>query len=164
MRSKVSRNFVLLAPPSCGEVSANKSANVGALIFIVTLFGSVLIIAYHPPFVQRFLKNKRVFTEMKNLGLVDGQGYGWRKIVKELESRSLPAPEIKIRKNSITVTIWFEKPLKLLSLDQRNSYVPVCQLSKGIYLFKQKFHFLIRLLKAIRRITDQDSFKGTGLK
>lgn len=55
MRSKVSRNFVLLAPPSCGEVSANKSANVGALIFIVTLFGSVLIIAYHPPFVQRFL-------------------------------------------------------------------------------------------------------------
>ena len=57
---------------------------------------------------------------MKNLGLVDGQGYGWRKIVKELESRSLPAPEIKIRKNSITVTIWFEKPLKLLSLDQRN--------------------------------------------
>lgn len=66
------------------------------------------------------IKNKRVFTEMKNLGLVDGQGYGWRKIVKELESRSLPAPEIKIRKNSITVTIWFEKPLKLLSLDQRN--------------------------------------------
>ena len=57
MRSKVSRNFVLLAPPGCGEVSANKSANVGALIFIVTLFGSVLIIAYHPPFVQRFLKN-----------------------------------------------------------------------------------------------------------
>lgn len=56
MRSKVSRNFVLLAPPSCGEVSANKSANVGALIFIVTLFGSVLIIAYHPPFVQSFLK------------------------------------------------------------------------------------------------------------
>ena len=55
MRSKVSRNFVLLAPPSCGEVSANKSANVGALIFIVTLFVSVLIIAYHPPFVQRFL-------------------------------------------------------------------------------------------------------------
>uniref|UniRef100_UPI003AF075AE hypothetical protein n=6 Tax=Parasutterella sp. TaxID=2049037 RepID=UPI003AF075AE len=46
---------VLLAPPGCGEVSANKSANVGALIFIVTLFGSVLIIAYHPPFVQRFL-------------------------------------------------------------------------------------------------------------
>ena len=31
-------------------------------------------------------------------------------------------------------------------------------------VFKQKFHFLIRLLKAIRRITDQDSFKGTGLK
>ncbi|WP_418945066.1 ATP-binding protein [Parasutterella sp.] len=29
---------------------------MGALIFIVTLFGSVLIIAYHPPFVQRFLK------------------------------------------------------------------------------------------------------------
>ena len=55
MRSKVSRNFVLLAPPSCGEISANKSANVGALIFIVTLFGSVLIMAYHPPFVQRFL-------------------------------------------------------------------------------------------------------------
>ena len=56
MRSKVSRNFVLLAPPGYGEVSANKSANVGALIFIVRLFGSVLIIAYHPPFVQRFLK------------------------------------------------------------------------------------------------------------
>lgn len=66
------------------------------------------------------IKNERVFTEMKKLGLVDGQGYGWRKIVKELESRSLPAPEIKIRKNSITVTLWFEKPLKLLSLDQRN--------------------------------------------
>ncbi|WP_418574997.1 hypothetical protein, partial [Parasutterella sp.] len=48
---------VLLAPPSCGEVSANKSANVGALIFIVTLFDSVLIIAYHPPFVQRFLNS-----------------------------------------------------------------------------------------------------------
>ena len=30
--AKVSRNFVLLAPPSCGEVSANKSANEGALI------------------------------------------------------------------------------------------------------------------------------------
>ena len=57
MRSKVSRNFVLLAPPSCGEVSANKSANVGALIFIVILFGSVLTIAYHPPFVQRFLNS-----------------------------------------------------------------------------------------------------------
>ncbi|WP_302310569.1 hypothetical protein [Parasutterella excrementihominis] len=49
-------------------------------------------------------------------------------------------------------------------LYKESSYVPVCQLSKGIYLFKQKFHFLIRLLKAIRRITDQDSFKGTGLK
>lgn len=51
-----------------------------------------------------------------------------------------------------------------LSCPRKSSYVPVCQLSKGIYLFKQKFHFLIRLLKAIRRITDQDSFKGTGLK
>ncbi|WP_418945378.1 PD-(D/E)XK nuclease domain-containing protein [Parasutterella sp.] len=30
---------------------------MGALIFIVTLFGSVLIIAYHPPFVQRFLSS-----------------------------------------------------------------------------------------------------------
>ncbi len=57
---------------------------------------------------------------MKNLGLVDGQGYGWRKIVKELESRSLPAPEIKIGKKSITVTLWFDKPLKQLSLAQRN--------------------------------------------
>src|SRR5699024_4713464 len=56
IRSKVSRNLVLLAPPSCGEVSANKSANEGALIFIITLFGSVLIISHHPPFVQRFLK------------------------------------------------------------------------------------------------------------
>ena len=65
-------------------------------------------------------KNEKIFTEMKNLGLVDGQGHGWRKIVKELESRSLPAPGIKVRKNSITVTLWFEKPLKLLSLDQRN--------------------------------------------
>ncbi|WP_373217178.1 hypothetical protein, partial [Parasutterella excrementihominis] len=37
-----------------------KSANVGALIFIVTLFGSVLIIAYHPLFVQRFLTCKEV--------------------------------------------------------------------------------------------------------
>ena len=59
-------------------------------------------------------------------------------------------------------------PLKLIfnkvSCPRKSSYVPVCQLSKGIYLFKQKFHFLIRLLKAIRRITDQDSFKGTGLK
>ena len=63
MRSKVSRNFVLLAPPSCGEVSANKSANVGALIFIITLFGSVLIIVYHPPFVQRFLKVRFNFFE-----------------------------------------------------------------------------------------------------
>ena len=55
---------------------------------------------------------------------------------------------------------------KNLGLEEasKDSYVPVCQLSKGIYLFKQKFHFLIRLLKAIRRITDQDSFKGTGLK
>ena len=51
-----------------------------------------------------------------------------------------------------------------VSCPRKSSYVPVCQLSKGIYLFKQKFHFLIRLLKAIRRITDQDSFKGTGLK
>ena len=59
-------------------------------------------------------------------------------------------------------------PLKLIfnkvSCPRKSSYVPVCQLSKGIYLFKQKFHFLIRLLKAIRRITGQDSFKGTGLK
>lgn len=66
------------------------------------------------------IKNEKIFAEMKNLGLVDGQGYGWRKIVKELESRSLPVPEIKVRKNSITVTLWFEKPLKLLSLDKRN--------------------------------------------
>lgn len=66
------------------------------------------------------IKNEKIFSEMKNLGLVDGQGHGWRKIVKELESRSLPVPEIKVRKNSITVTLWFEKPLKLLSLDQRN--------------------------------------------
>ena len=66
------------------------------------------------------IKNEKIFSEMKNLGLVDGQGHGWRKIVKELESRSLPVPEIKVRKNSITVTLWFEKPLKLLSLDKRN--------------------------------------------
>lgn len=66
------------------------------------------------------IRNEKIFAEMKNLGLVDGQGYGWRKIVKELESRSLPVPEIKVRKNSITVTLWFEKPLKLLSLDKRN--------------------------------------------
>lgn len=66
------------------------------------------------------IKNERVFAEMKNLGLVAGQGFGWRKIVKELESRCLPAPEIKAREKSITVTLWFEKPLKLLSLDQRN--------------------------------------------
>ena len=57
IRSKVSRNLVLLAPPSCGEVSANKSANEGALIFIITLFRSVLIISHHPPFVQRFLSH-----------------------------------------------------------------------------------------------------------
>ena len=66
------------------------------------------------------IKNEKIFAEMKNLGLVDGQGYGWRKIVKELESRSLPVPEIKVREKSITVTLLFEKPLKLLSLDQRN--------------------------------------------
>ena len=54
--------------------------------------------------------------------------------------------------------------VRTVSCPRKSSYVPVCQLSKGIYLFKQKFHFLIRLLKAIRRITDQDSFKGTGLK
>lgn len=66
------------------------------------------------------IKNEKIFSEMKNLGLVDGQGHGWRKIVKELESRSLPVPEIKVLKNSITVTLWFEKPLKLLSLDKRN--------------------------------------------
>lgn len=59
MRSKVSGNFVLLAPTSCGEVSANKSANEEALIFIVTLFSSVLLIVYHPPFVQMFLSNIR---------------------------------------------------------------------------------------------------------
>ena len=73
MRSKVSRNFVLLVPPSCGEVSANKSANVGALIFIVTLFGSVLIIAYHPPFVQRFLKSLKSITEIGFGGLSNGK-------------------------------------------------------------------------------------------
>lgn len=66
------------------------------------------------------IKNEKIFSEMKNLGLVDEQGHGWRKIVKELESRSLPVPEIKVRKNSIKVTLWFEKPLKLLSLDKRN--------------------------------------------
>lgn len=54
--------------------------------------------------------------------------------------------------------------MKVVVTTKDFSYVPVCQLFKGIYLFKQKFHFLIRLLKAIRRITDQDSFKGTGLK
>ncbi len=32
------------------------------------------------------------------------------------------------------------------------SYVPVCQLSKGIYLFKQKLHFLIRLLKPFEEL------------
>ncbi|MBS6958903.1 MAG: helix-turn-helix domain-containing protein, partial [Proteobacteria bacterium] len=41
---------------------------------------------------------------------------------------------------------------QVLQQSLKDSYVPVCQLSKGIYLFKQKFHFLIRLLKAIRRI------------
>ncbi|WP_419017902.1 hypothetical protein, partial [Parasutterella sp.] len=51
----------------CGEVSANKSANVGALIFIVTLFGSVLIIAYHPPFVQRFPKQFTVWTVLGHI-------------------------------------------------------------------------------------------------
>ena len=66
------------------------------------------------------IKNEKIFAEMKNLGLVDGQGYGWRKIVKELESRCLPVPEIKVREKSITVTLWFEKPLKLLSLAQKN--------------------------------------------
>lgn len=69
------------------------------------------------------IKNEKIFAEMKNLGLVDGQGHGWRKIVKELESRSLPAPEIKIRENSLTVKLWFDKPLKQLSLAQRNSTV-----------------------------------------
>lgn len=68
------------------------------------------------------IKNEKIFSEMKNLGLVDGQGHGWRKIVKELESRSLPVPEIKVRKNSITVTLWFEKPLKLLSFRPNAQY------------------------------------------
>ena len=43
--------------PAAVRFLQNKSANEGALIFIVTLFGSVLIIAYHPPFVQRFLRS-----------------------------------------------------------------------------------------------------------
>ena len=78
MRSKVSRNFVLLAPPGCGEVSANKSANEGALIFIVTLFGSVLIILYHPPIVQRYLKT----TDQKFLFL--------KQFKRQLKNRLVP--------------------------------------------------------------------------
>ena len=93
MRSKVSRNFVLLAPPGCGEVSANKSANVGALIFIVTLFGSVLIIAYHPSFVQRFpdkleveyLELNRLQNSLKNgqLDLVLSSAGNYRRFLLE---------------------------------------------------------------------------------
>lgn len=55
IRSKVSRNFVLLAPPSCGEVSANKSANEGALILIETLFYAALIILDTPFLYKDFL-------------------------------------------------------------------------------------------------------------
>ena len=69
---------------------------------------------------------------------------------------------LTVRTSENTVITSFR--LISVSCPRKSSYVPVWQLSKGIYLFKQKFHFLIRLLKAIRRITDQDSFKGTGLK
>ena len=95
MLSKVSRNFVLLAPPGCGEVSANKSANVGALIFIVTLFGSVLVIAYHPPFVQRFPKKNElalINSLAKNMSSISRLGmnsvcvfYNMSKEVRKIE-------------------------------------------------------------------------------
>ncbi|MEY8409294.1 hypothetical protein AALA73_10460, partial [Parasutterella excrementihominis] len=39
------------------------------LIFIVTLFGSVLIIAYHPPFVQRFPMKEEKLLECSNYTL-----------------------------------------------------------------------------------------------
>ena len=53
--SKVSRNFVLLAPLSCGEASSNKSANEGALILIETLFYATLIILDTPFLYKDFL-------------------------------------------------------------------------------------------------------------
>ena len=62
------KELVLLAPTSYGEFSANKSANEGVLIFIITLFCSVLIILHYPPFAQRFLDNlcKPAFPLLEN--------------------------------------------------------------------------------------------------
>ena len=76
IRSKVSRNFVLLAPPSCGEVSANKSANEGALIFLITLLCSVPIKVYHLSFVQRFLKKVDISTLVLILLAIFAARYG----------------------------------------------------------------------------------------
>jgi len=107
MRSKVSRNFVLLAPPGCGEVSANKSANVGALIFIVTLFGSVLIIAYHPPFVQRFLK-----SSLSKLNLY----FLFATIKQKMEKTTITATK-QMAKIINVVVIWSSCSLTLMIIE-----------------------------------------------
>lgn len=65
-------------------------------------------------------RNEKLVREMRNLGLAEDRGSGWDKIVNAIELHALPAPEIKVRQNSITVSLWFDKPLKLLSLEERN--------------------------------------------
>ena len=62
---------------------------------------------------------------------------------------------------SLRKTVWTNKSLICSS----SSFIcSRATTGKGIYLFMYRFHLLIRLLKAIRRITDQDSFKGSGLR
>lgn len=65
-------------------------------------------------------RNEKLVREMRNLGLAEDRGSGWDKIVNAIELHALPAPEIKVRQNSITVSLWYDKPLKLLSLEERN--------------------------------------------
>lgn len=65
-------------------------------------------------------RNERLVKEMRPLGLSEDRGRGWDKIVNSIEERALPAPEIKVRNNSITVTLWFDKPINLLSLEEKN--------------------------------------------
>ena len=109
IRSKVSRNLVLLAPPSCGEVSANKSANEGALIFIITLFSSVLIISHHPPFCRgsldfhislpgdcRLLPGKIVLPISRNTYLL--------KILEMWSKKIVCLVEIK----AVSLPVWFD--------------------------------------------------------